>query len=91
MASLETHKSVSADFVMVAFAATEGTSGVGPGAVFATVASCSTSKALAPHGLDEVFKGTTIGSCWTGAGGINLHSHGVSLDMSGYGAGGISS
>ena len=91
MASLVAHESVSADFVVVAFATAEGTGGVGLGAVFATVASCSTSKTFAPHGLDEVFKGMAIGSCRAGAGSINLHSHGVSLDMLGYGAGGISS
>ena len=89
--SLIAHEPVSADLVMVAFAATEGTGGVGPGAVFATMASCSTSKTLASHGLDEVFEGTAVGPCRAGARGVDFHGHGVDLGMSSCRSGNISS
>ena len=87
MASLETHKSVSADLVMVAFTAAEGASCVGPGAVSTPMASSSTSKAFPSHRFDKVFIRASVGSSGTGTRGVDLHGHGVDWGGSGLRAG----
>ena len=81
------HESVSANFIMVALAATEGAGGVGPGAIFVTMASSSTSKAFPSHCFDKVFIRASVGSSGTGTGGVDLHSHGVDWGGSGLRAG----
>ena len=76
---------------MVTPAATERAGTVGPGAVLATVASCSTSKALSFHSLDEVVEGAAIGSNCVGPGSIHFHSHRVGCSSLGLWAWGIAS
>ena len=65
--------------------------GVGPGALFVSMAPCSTSETFSPHGFDEVIIRSAIGSNGVRPGCIDVHGHGISRGGSVLGVGSSSS